>query len=334
MGCALAGFWLPYAWGVAETLARPGALNLAAALTALVAAAPLRPTPQASTPAPVALRLPRMWLALAFGSGLLMALAQVLWGRESCSLQRGAFQAYSLDPAEALSRGMLRSTSLEQLTIVEIDGDQYGAAALFGQEAVLDDPRVEARVDDALHYLSTTSRHFDVIAVDAWGPEISPGPFTEEFHTLALTHLTEDGLVWTKLSALTPDSLRGPLDAVRCTFPWATLREGLPTALVGSRIPLAGEVALPGDEPCAPLRFLYPRHFTLDGEGDRQRGRRASPGGTKQQAAAPFPYPYPFPGPLVPRPPGRCFSLALALARGVSSGNPRSRSSPAAPDQL
>ena len=166
---------------------------------------------------------------------------------------------------------LLTGDAVERMVIVEIDPWQFRAAPWFGAEDELADARVEAVVDDALHYIDGTAERFDLVLVDAWGPEASPGIYSAEFHARALAHLSEEGLVYAKLSQLTADSLPPVQDAVRCTYPFAyAVRgrgQGAPFALLGGRQPLLRDPSLtrlpPADEGCDPLTHWWPRRLRV-----------------------------------------------------------------------
>lgn len=167
------------------------------------------------------------------------------------------------------AKGLLTGEHIQKLTIAEIDGAQFSAAQHFGASDVLEDPRVEFVVNDALHFLSTTDREFDLIVVDAWGPDASPSLYSADFHRLAQTRLTSSGLVWSKVNALQADSLEPVLDAVRCTWDYAydvELGEGN-SALVGSKKEVGRHSRsrlLAADQSCDPLEILYPRRLRAD----------------------------------------------------------------------
>jgi len=164
------------------------------------------------------------------------------------------------------AQGVLEGSQARQLVIVEIDSTQYNSAAWFGVESLLTDPRVVPVVDDALHYLAVTDQTFDLIAVDAWGPEASSAVYTKEFHERALARSRPNGGLWAKLNALDEGSLRAVVDAVRCTWPYTALLgpPEQPEAVLGSRLPfqaMEGLRLVISAEPCQPLRHLYPRRM-------------------------------------------------------------------------
>lgn len=164
------------------------------------------------------------------------------------------------------AQGLLEGSQARQLVIVEIDSTQFNTAPWFGVDDLLTDPRVVPVVDDALHYLAVTDQTFDLIAVDAWGPEASSAVYTQEFHERALARSRPNGGLWAKLNALDKDSLTAVVDAVRCTWPYAALlgNPAQPEAVLGSKLPFTasgGILPLPPGEPCEPLRHLHPRRM-------------------------------------------------------------------------
>lgn len=164
-----------------------------------------------------------------------------------------------------LARGLWDGAQPEELVIVELDRAQFEAADWFGAGDLLEQPGVRIVVDDAMHYLAVAERPFDLIVVDAWGPDASPAIYSTEFHELAASRLNPEGMFWAKLNPLAADSLQAVVDAARCTWPRAwTIGQQQPEALLGSRQEVAWDGAWslpPADEACDPLSQLYPRRL-------------------------------------------------------------------------
>lgn len=164
-----------------------------------------------------------------------------------------------------LARGLWEGAQPEELVIVELDRAQFEAAEWFGAGDLLGRPGVQIVVDDAMHYLSIAERPFDLIVVDAWGPDASPAIYSREFHLLAATRLNPEGIFWAKLNALAADSLQTVIDAARCSWPRAwTIGQQQPEALLSSRQDLAWDGAWslpPADEDCDPLSQFHPRRL-------------------------------------------------------------------------
>ena len=180
----------------------------------------------------------------------------------------------------SFAKAVLTADSVTSLTIVELDPWQYRAAPWFDTAAALEDPRVEAITDDALHYIAHTEQTFDLVIIDSWGPEASQPIYTAEFHQRVRERLSARGFLWAKFSALTPESVVPVRDAVRCTYPYAVAvgspRE--PAALIGSMIPprqIAGmprQVGLSADRSdCDPLSLSHPRRLRTRVQPDKRR---------------------------------------------------------------
>jgi len=156
-----------------------------------------------------------------------------------------------------------RHAELERLDIVEIAASVAAGAARFEREnhAILDDPRVRLLVTDGMHYLATTSAHYDIIASDAKSRPRSRGNglfYSREYYRLARDRLTPEGLFIQWLPLHLPRRVyESVLRTFAASFPHASLWV-LPdrdTFLVGSRAPLAVDWPLAatrlGSEPAA-----------------------------------------------------------------------------------
>jgi spermidine synthase len=174
-----------------------------------------------------------------------------------------------------LTKGLLETLQPDHLTIVEIDGAQFRAAKWFQTDTVLSDPRVTVVVDDALHYLATTTRTFDLIIIDGWGPSATPALYTADFHQRALARLTATGKTWAKLGPITEASRKPLQDAFRCVYPYAWTNPD-DSFLVGSPSPVRveGSPAPPAGPDCDPLTNLRPRHIRAKSEEVQANGAK------------------------------------------------------------
>jgi spermidine synthase len=108
------------------------------------------------------------------------------------------------------------------------------AARLFddANRRVLDDPRLDLRLDDARGGLLVRRDRYDVIASQPSNPWVAgvANLFTEEFYRLARSRLAPGGLLcqWLQAYRLAPDDLRSVVAAFLRVFPEATLWEESP----------------------------------------------------------------------------------------------------------
>ena len=136
-----------------------------------------------------------------------------------------------------------RHAALERLDIVEIARSVADGAAYFAREnhAILDDPRVRLMVTDGLHFLATSTTHYDIIASDAKSRPKSRGNglfYSREYYALVHDRLSPEGLFiqWLPLHLPRP-VYESVLHTFAASFPHASLWV-LPdrdTFLVGSR---------------------------------------------------------------------------------------------------
>jgi spermidine synthase len=136
--------------------------------------------------------------------------------------------------------------SIERLDAVEISAGVVRASALFAESEVLDDPRTQLTVEDALHHLLRHREAYDLIVSDGkQNPEFSKNwtLMSREFYAGALDRLGDDGLLvqWLPLATLASDfavALRTFADV----FPEVEVFLNAPhwVIAVGSRAPIAG----------------------------------------------------------------------------------------------
>jgi hypothetical protein len=144
--------------------------------------------------------------------------------------------------------------ALESLDCVEISASVVRAAELFDESSVLEDPRTNLIVDDAVHYLLQTDNQYDLIISDG-----KQNPFSSanapllcrEYYQFCLDRLTERGMFiqWISLFTLHSD-LRVNLRTLCDVFPHLDVFYFPPEAvlMVGSRQPLAGRPAMTREE--------------------------------------------------------------------------------------
>lgn len=104
--------------------------------------------------------------------------------------------------AGSTTYGMLQDPRLEKVTTVELCAGEYdllhrlAAGGAQDLQAMLSDPRYDARVGDGRKYLLTDERRYEVITVDTLRPTsaFSGSLYSREFYELVASRLTGDGL--------------------------------------------------------------------------------------------------------------------------------------------
>jgi len=145
----------------------------------------------------------------------------------------------------ATAAAMLRVPSLQALTVVELDERQRALLPYFGHEALLEDPRLTLLAGDGRQFLRTHLERWDLIVVDAYGPEATPAFYTADFFQEAGARLDRGGLVFVKLipsDLPDPDTLAAFLCTLFASLPEAALLylgDGF-SGLVGSNDPFRG----------------------------------------------------------------------------------------------
>ena len=94
-------------------------------------------------------------------------------------------------------REVLKHPSVEKATLVEIDGKviEYSKQYLPSIAGMLEDPRVEVKVDDGFMHIAQSENEYDVIMVDSTEP-VGPAVnlFTKGFYEGISKALREDGV--------------------------------------------------------------------------------------------------------------------------------------------
>ncbi|MBW2281615.1 MAG: fused MFS/spermidine synthase [Deltaproteobacteria bacterium] len=146
----------------------------------------------------------------------------------------------------ATHAALLGYPHLETVTCVEINGGVIRGSQLFEYASAQDDPRSRVVLDDALHFLRTHRRLYDVIISDGKQADDFSGNaklLALEFYELALSRLEPDGIFvqWIPTS-LESEAFRSVMRAAVTAFPELEVFFDLPGAafIVGSREPLAG----------------------------------------------------------------------------------------------
>ncbi|MGB3404362.1 MAG: polyamine aminopropyltransferase [Microcoleaceae cyanobacterium] len=113
----------------------------------------------------------------------------------------------------ATLREVLRWKSVEQVTMVDIDGEVVEACRQYLPEMhqnAFDDPRVELVIGDALEFLQATHPQWDVIISDLSDP-IEEGPsfklFTQEYFEKLRHLLTPEGFLVVQAGPVSPGGM-------------------------------------------------------------------------------------------------------------------------------
>jgi spermidine synthase len=109
----------------------------------------------------------------------------------------------------ATAREVLKFPSVNRVVMVDIDEEIVNACKELLPEwhrGAFDDPRLKLVIDDAEHYVNTTSEKFDVIIADLVDPE-EGGPawrlYTKEFYELLKSRLNRGGVFVTQATSPT-----------------------------------------------------------------------------------------------------------------------------------
>ncbi|AHD00982.1 polyamine aminopropyltransferase [Leisingera methylohalidivorans] len=123
-----------------------------------------------------------------------------------------------------MAREALRHTSVEHVTMVEIDGGVVDFSKEYLpmlSDGAFDDPRLNLVINDGALFMKENTEKFDVIIVDSTDP-IGPGEvlFTDTFYGHAARALTEDGIIVTQngVPFMQGDELTGTLRAFQALF--------------------------------------------------------------------------------------------------------------------
>lgn len=127
-----------------------------------------------------------------------------------------------------MAREALKHDSVEQVTMVEIDGGvvEFCKQYLPGVSAgAFDDPRLDLVIADGAEFMKTNADLYDVIIVDSTDP-IGPGEvlFTDTFYGHAKARLAEGGILVTQngVPFLQGEELTNTMRAFRALFADAT----------------------------------------------------------------------------------------------------------------
>ncbi len=183
--------------------------------------------------------------------------------RTKSVLQIGLGSASTLDT-------LTRYPGLERIESVEINAAVVRGAEFFEQARAFEDPRVTVHVEDAIHFLLSSDRRWDLIIADGKQNADFSGNakmLSRELYELALSRLTERGMFvqWVATTTL-PDDFATVGRTAASVFPHLNVFYEIPvsTIFVGSSEPLHGRRRMPAEDvPAAALssleEILFPR---------------------------------------------------------------------------
>lgn len=147
----------------------------------------------------------------------------------------------------AVTLGALATHDYERIDCVEIEGAVLEAADFFAKESrnVLDDPRLNAIVNDGRNHLLVEDHEYDVIISVPSIPWMAgvTNLFSIEHFKLMRKRLAPDGIAcqWMNIYSLTPENIRMIVNTFQRVFPETSLwhTDGGDLLLLGSLTPLA-----------------------------------------------------------------------------------------------
>ena len=163
-----------------------------------------------------------------------------------------------------MAREMLRHSSIEHVTMVEIDAGvvEFSKTYLPGVSAgAFDDPRLNLVIADGADFIRAGDETYDVVIVDSTDP-VGPGEvlFTDTFYGHARRRLTERGILVTQngVPFMQPAELQGTMRAFKALFAdWTCYLATVPTYAGG---PMAFGWGTNGDARATPLETLTTRY--------------------------------------------------------------------------
>jgi spermidine synthase len=133
---------------------------------------------------------------------------------------------------------------LERIVLAEIEPAVLGARPWFAQSNgdPLGDPRLRVVIQDGRNFLKTSDERFDVITADPIHPFTrgSAYLYTEEYYRIALSRLTEAGVMcqWLPITALSIEDVQSVVGTFAKVFPHTSLwQSSHDTLLIGSAAP-------------------------------------------------------------------------------------------------
>ncbi len=162
-----------------------------------------------------------------------------------------------------MAREVLRHTSVERVTMVEIDAGvvEFSKTYLPSlSEGAFDDPRLDLVIIDGAAFVRETEKRFDVIIVDSTDP-VGPGEvlFTDTFYGHAKRCLKPGGILVTQngVPFMQGDELTNTLRAFKALFTnWTCYMATIPTYASG---PMAFGWGTDGDAGAVELGVLQDR---------------------------------------------------------------------------
>ncbi len=135
--------------------------------------------------------------------------------------------------ASGITVGAVATHPVRHIGVIEVERAMLEAARLFSQAngAVLDDPRVRVRINDARNELEFDPRTYDIVISEPSNPwmTVASNLFTEEFFRLARARVRPGGIFcqWVQAYCLRPEDVRSILAAFHAAFPHVLVFETL-----------------------------------------------------------------------------------------------------------
>ena len=142
--------------------------------------------------------------------------------------------------------------TVERIVVCEIEPAVVAAARVHLADVnrgVLDDPRTEIVLDDARHYLATTTETFDIITSDPIHPWVrgAAALYTKEYYDLVKARLRDGGVItqWVPLYETDAAAVKSQLATLFDAFPFASLwnsdpsNRGYDLVAMSGRLPMS-----------------------------------------------------------------------------------------------
>jgi spermidine synthase len=157
--------------------------------------------------------------------GIRPPIAEVLLGLVPAFLHPNPTSAFVVGFGGGNTLEALADTSIQEITVVELEPAVIAGVASIrgGRIPVLEDPRIDLRLNDARNVLLVDGRGYDLIISQPSHPWLSGAGnlFTKEFFSLAANHLDDGGIFaqWVNLFNMDSATLRSILQAYFLVFP-------------------------------------------------------------------------------------------------------------------
>ena len=145
--------------------------------------------------------------------------------------------------------------TVERIVVCEIEPAVVAAARVHLADvnrSVLDDPRTEIVLDDARHYLATTTETFDIITSDPIHPWVrgAAALYTKEYYDLVKARIRDGGVItqWVPLYQTDAAAVKSQLATLFDAFPFASIwnsdpsNRGYDLVAMSGRLPMSFDI--------------------------------------------------------------------------------------------